>query len=41
MEGAGREESADESAEWSSADGKGLATEEEAETVGGVGRGKR
>ena len=36
-EGAGREESADKSAEWSGADTKGSSMEKEAETVGGSG----
>ena len=35
-EGIGREESADESTEWSGAEGEGSATEEEAETTGGA-----
>ena len=35
--GAGQEESADESAKWSSAELEGLATEEEEATNGGVG----
>ena len=39
MEGAGRRESADESAEWSGTDSEGSATEEEAETTGEAGGG--
>ena len=39
VEGTDQEESADESAEWSGADTEELVTEEEAETVGGLGGG--
>ena len=42
MRGVGQEESADESSEWSGEESEGLATEEEATTVGGGGGvGKR
>ena len=41
MEGAGRDESADESTKWSAVNGDGLATKEEAETKRAAGGGGR